>query len=389
MSSVENMSGNRNAALISGGLLVVAAMAALWCANSGLAEAYARALETRFAITLGNASLSKPILLWINDGLMALFFLLVGLEIKREALAGELNSAAKAALPVIGGLGGFLVPALIYSAINFGSPENLRGWAIPAATDIAFAIGIATMLGRAVPLSLKTFLLALAIIDDLMAIVVIAIFYTAQLSWISLALAAVGLLALTILNQRNVQDATPYVLVGLFTWMCVLQSGVHATLAGVAVGLAMPLSSPDGRTGLLERAEHALQPWVGYLVIPIFAFANAGVPLGGITLSNITSPLPLGIALGLMMGKPLGIFGAVWLALRLRVAPLPEGASLAQVYGIATLAGIGFTMSLFIGSLAFEDAQHMTLVRLGVLIGSTISAAMAVCILLLSRSAVR
>src|ERR1700674_3646705 len=283
---------------------------------------------------------------------MAIFFLLVGLEIKGEVLEGSLASPRRAALPAIGAIGGFAVPALIYVAVNWGDAPALRGWAVPSATDIAFAIGICAMLGRFVPTSLKTFLLALAIIDDLMAILAIAVFYTNELSTVSLLLGGLGVAALVLLNRADVSTATPYLLVGVFTWICVLQSGVHATLAGVAVGLAIPLRQHNGES-LLEHTEHALKPWVNCCIIPIFAFANAGVSLSGISPANLTAPVPLGIA------------------------DRPEDATLAQLYGVTILTGIGFTMSLFIGTLAFEDEVTMAQVKLGVLVGSVLSGAAA------------
>jgi NhaA family Na+:H+ antiporter len=290
-----------------GGLgLALATLAALLVANSALEPYYTALLHLTGEVRIGSIGLAKPLEHWINDGLMAIFFLLVGLEIKREACEGALASMRKAALPVIAAIGGFVVPAVIYVALNWGNAETLRGWAIPSATDISFAIGVCAVLGRAVPGSLKTFLLALAIIDDLMAIIVIAIFYTAELSLISLALAGVGLIGLAVLNLLDARKPALYVLFGLFTWVCVLKSGVHATLAGVAVGFAMPLTrhhdGDDGGESLLVRTEHALKPWVSYGIIPLFAFANAGVPLAGATLASLAAPLPLGIIAGLFLG---------------------------------------------------------------------------------------
>jgi NhaA family Na+:H+ antiporter len=278
----------------------------------------------------------------------------------------------QAALPVIAAIGGFVVPAAIYAALTWGDVSALRGWAVPAATDIAFAIGVCAMLGRAVPASLKTFLLALAIIDDLMAIIVIAIFYTDDLSVLALALGGVGVAALIVLNLLDIRKPSLYLVVGLFTWVCVLKSGVHATLAGVAVGFAMPLTKHDGHS-LLEQTEHALKPWVSFIIVPIFAFANAGVSLAGVTWSSITAPIPLGIIAGLFIGKQLGVYGMAMAAIKLGLAAMPEGATAGKIYGVAILTGIGFTMSLFIGTLAFDDENILTQLRLAVLIASLAS----------------
>jgi Na+:H+ antiporter, NhaA family len=273
--------------------------------------------------------------------------------------------------------------------LNHGNPEALRGWAIPSATDISFAIGVCAVLGRAVPGSLKTFLLALAIIDDLMAIIVIAIFYTDDLSLISLALAGLGIIGLAVLNLRDVRKPSLYVLLGVFTWVCVLKSGVHATLAGVAVGFAMPLTRHGGESGedgesLLVRTEHALKPWVAYGIIPLFAFANAGVPLAGASLASLTAPVPLGIIAGLFIGKQIGVFGAAIAALKLGIAQWPADACALQLYGVAILTGIGFTMSLFIGTLAFEDDGLLMQIRIGVLVASILAGAVAVLVLRLA-----
>ena len=363
--------------------LALATLAALVVANSALEPYYTAFLHLTGEVRIGAIGLAKPLEHWINDGLMAIFFLLVGLEIKREACEGALASRRQAALPVIAAIGGFVVPAVIYMALNRDSAEALRGWAIPAATDISFAIGVCALLGRAVPRSLKTFLLALAIIDDLMAIVAIAIFYTDELSLISLALAGVGIVGLAILNLLDARKPALYLLLGLFTWVCVLKSGVHATLAGVAVGFAMPLTrhGDDGGESLLVRTEHALKPWVSYGIIPLFAFANAGVPLAGASLMSLTAPVPLGIIAGLFIGKQAGVFGAAALALKLGIAEWPADASVLQLYGVAVLTGIGFTMSLFIGTLAFDDDGMLTQIRIGVLAASILAAAVAALIL--------
>lgn len=356
--------------------LGIAAVAAIVVANSPLSSHYDALLHATGEIRIGSIGLAKSLEHWINDGLMAIFFLFVGLEIKREALEGALASPRKAALPAIAAIGGFVVPALIYAALNWGDAQALRGWAISSATDIAFAVGICALLGRAVPTSLKTFLLALAIIDDLMAIIVIAVFYTSELSTLSLLLAGLGIVGLTVLNYLDVRAPTPYLLIGIFTWVCVLKSGVHATLAGVAVGFSMPLTRHNGES-LLEHAEHALKPWVNYCIVPIFAFANAGVSLAGVSLASLTATIPLGIAAGLFFGKQIGVFLFSTIALKLGIADRPEDATLTQLYGIALLTGLGFTMSLFIGTLAFDDDATMAQVKLGVLIGSILSAAAA------------
>jgi NhaA family Na+:H+ antiporter len=334
----------------SGGLvLMAAAAAALLLDNSPLAWLYDRLLGMPLAITIGEFGLKKPLLLWINDGLMAIFFFLVGLEIKREVLIGELSSRAKAALPLAAAVGGVAAPALVFVFLNNGQPENLAGWAIPAATDIAFALGILSLLGPRVPLSLKVLLTAIAIVDDLGAIVIIAIFYTAELSWISIALAAACGLGLFVLNRKGVNTYAPYMLVGIVMWVCVLKSGVHATLAGVALAMAIPLRT-DGPAAAspLMRLEHALHPWVAFMIMPVFAFANAGIPLLGIRWQDLLQPLTLGIALGLFVGKQLGVFLAARLAVALGIADRPSGAGWSQVYGVALLSGVGFTMSLFV-----------------------------------------
>jgi len=375
---------NSKTDLFGGLALGVATLAALVVANSSLAADYSALLDVTAEVRIGSISLAKSLEHWINDGLMAIFFLLVGLEIKREVISGALAGPHKAALPVIAALGGFFVPAAIYGALNWGDAQALRGFAIPTATDIAFAIGICALLGNIVPTALKTFLLALAIIDDLLAIIVIAIFYTDQLSLISLSLAAIGVIGLAALNLLDVRKLSAYVLLGVFTWVCVLKSGVHATLAGVAVGLAMPLGR-HGEESLLEKTEHALKPWVSYVIVPVFAFANAGVPLVGISLSTLVAPLPLGIIAGLFLGKQLGVFGAAITAIRLGLAEWPQGTSTAQLYGIAILTGVGFTMSLFIGTLAFADESTMAQVRLSVLAASALSGLLATILLVVSR----
>lgn len=361
--------------------LLIAAILALLIANSPFHETYEHWLEMPLSIGRSPAVLTKSILHWINDGLMVVFFFLAGLEIKREMLRGALSSRKTALLPIFAALGGMIAPSVIYAAINWGNDVALRGWAIPAATDIAFAVGVLAILGSRVPQSLKVFLLALAIIDDLGAIVIIALFYTSGLSLTALALAFAGGAVLALLNHLNVMRVWPYVLAGAFVWLCVMESGVHATLAGVATALAVPLTSNDDREGPLESLEHRLDPWVSFVILPIFAFANAGVSFAGMSPLEILSPIPLGIALGLIIGKPLGIYSFARAAISSGLGARPDGATEMQLFGTAVLGGIGFTMSLFIGMLAFPDPQASAEVRLGVLAGSLVSATLGYIIL--------
>jgi Na+:H+ antiporter, NhaA family len=359
-----------------GGLLLVAAsiVALIW-ANAPWRALYTGLLSVPVGVHVGILTLDKPLLLWINDALMAIFFLLVGLEIKREVLQGELSSVRQAALPCVAAAGGMLGPALVYCVINRGDPVTIHGWAIPAATDIAFSLGVLALLGARAPSSLKIFLLALAIIDDLGAIIIIALFYTANLSLLSLGLAAAGLLALLVLNLAGVKRIAPYALVGIFLWVCVLKSGVHATLAGVALGFAVPLRGvEEGGESPLRHLEHTLHPWVTYGILPIFAFANAGVSLSGLSLNSLVEPVTLGSALGLFLGKQIGVMGTTWTAVRLGIGSAPTGATWLQFYGLALLTGIGFTMSLFIGTLAFKAPELNDAVRIGVLSGSLVCA---------------
>ncbi len=370
-----------------GGVVLLAAAAlAILVENSALSWLYDALLDTPLGIRLGVLKLEKPLLLWINDGLMAVYFFLIGLEIKKEMTTGALATLEQAMLPAVAAIGGMIVPALIYLAVNFGNASAMRGWAIPSATDIAFALGVLALAGPRVPVSLKVFLLALAVLDDLGAIVIIALFYTSDLSLISLALATCGIVALVLLNRCNVQRFAPYLLVGMFVWVCVLKSGVHATLAGVAVALTVPLSGGrDGEEGMADRLMHDLHPWTTFLVAPLFAFANAGVSLAGISFAALAQPVPLGIALGLFVGKQAGIFGAVWLLVRMGLARLPEGATWRHIYGVAALGGIGFTMSLFIGMLAFPETAMAAQLRLGVLTGSILSAVTGYLVLRLAK----
>lgn len=364
-------------------LLMLAALLALIASNSMLQHAYLSLFSTPVEVKIGALEIAKPLILWVNDGLMAIFFFLIGLEIKREILQGELSSLDKATLPVMAAIGGMAGPALVFVAINASSPATLNGWAIPAATDIAFALGVLLLLGSRVPASLKVFLLAIAIIDDLGAIAIIALFYTADLSLTALSLAGLGIGGLIALNRMGVKAITPYVLIGLFVWVCVLKSGVHATLAGVVTALAIPIKGHHAQSqSPLHRIEHGLHPWVAFGILPLFAFANAGVSLAGVSLSDFLAPLPLGIAAGLVLGKQLGVFGATFLAVKAGLAKRPAGANWAHIYGIACLTGIGFTMSLFIGTLAFSDAALLDQVRLGVLGGSLLSALLGVAILM-------
>jgi NhaA family Na+:H+ antiporter len=366
-------------------LLMVAAAAALIFANTpGLARLYQFLLDIPIEVTLGALVLEKNFLLVVNDGLMAVFFLLVALEIKREVLDGELSDRRQVALPVIAAIGGVLVPALIYIGFASGDPIGRDGWAIPAATDIAFALGVLSLLGSRVPLALKVFLTTVAVIDDLGAIVIIAIFYTAKLSLISLALGGLGVLALILLNRFRVTHLGAYMLIGLITWVCVLKSGVHATLAGVAVGLAIPLHARDdlGQSPL-RHLEHVLHPWVAYLILPLFAFVNSGVSFREIGGDVWFGPVTLGIASGLLIGKAVGVFGFSALAIALRVARVPGNVTWPAFFGVCVLTGIGFTMSLFIGMLAFEgqSADYAVATRLGVFGGSILAALIGVGIL--------
>lgn len=357
-----------------GFVLMFVALLALIANNSPLSGVYSGFLTTPVEIQFGSFEIAKPLLLWINDGLMAIFFFLVGLEIKREVLEGELSSFDKAALPIFAAIGGVIVPALVYVYFNISDPLLVKGWAIPAATDIAFALGILALVGSRVPVSLKILLLAVAIIDDLVAIIIIALFYTQNLSLVALGYGGLGVIGLVALNRMSVMRITPYALVGVFVWACVLKSGVHATLAGVITALAIPLKAKDAsESSPLHRAEHGLHVWVAFLILPLFAFANAGVSLAGITFSDVLAPLPLGIALGLFLGKQLGVFSFAWLAVKLGLAKLPTGSNWCQLYGVACLTGVGFTMSLFIGTLAFEGDETLNAVRLGVLMGSIAS----------------
>ncbi|MGE0724581.1 MAG: Na+/H+ antiporter NhaA [Alphaproteobacteria bacterium] len=352
-------------------LLAVAAVLAMIAANvDGLDDLYRALLGTPVEVRIADLIVAKPLLLWINDGLMALFFLLVGVEIKREAREGALSDLRVAALPIVAAVGGVVVPVAVHVAITLGDPVALRGWAIPAATDIAFALGVAAMLGRYFPAPLRLFLLTLAIVDDLVAILIIAAFFTAGLSTSALIVAAIAVAILVALNLLGVSRVAPYVVVGTILWVAVLKSGIHATLAGVVVGLLLPLRDRQGAAGPAHACEHQLQPWVTWAILPLFAFANAGVSLAGIGLSTVVAPLPLAVCFGLLLGKQAGVYGASRLAVAMGWARLPDGVGWHQLYGAAVLTGIGFTMSLFIGNLAYHSDAFLDQVRLGVLVGS-------------------
>ncbi|EQB98676.1 pH-dependent sodium/proton antiporter [Photorhabdus temperata subsp. temperata M1021] len=336
-------------------LLIIAAIIALIMANSPLQGIYQQFLNIPVAVQFSALEINKSLLLWINDGLMAVFFLIVGLEVKRELLEGSLAGRDKAVFPVIAAIGGMVAPALIYLLFNGSDEFTRQGWAIPAATDIAFALGVMALLAKRVPTELKVFLLALAIIDDLGVIVIIALFYTKTVSLVALGLSAAMIAALTWMNWRGVEKTSAYLAVGAILWVCILKSGVHATLAGVIVGFLIPLRCRSGHSPS-ESLEHGLHPWVAYLILPLFAFANAGVILSGVTLNGLTDMLPLGIATALFLGKPLGIFLFSYISIKIGFAKLPQQISLKQIFAVSVLCGIGFTMSIFISGLAFEGA---------------------------------
>lgn len=356
-------------------VLVLATVVAMVVANSALAADYQAWLHAHLKLGFGPLSLDKSVSHWINDGLMVVFFLVVGLELKRELVEGQFADRANITLPVVGALGGMAVPMLIYAALNWGDAAAMRGTAIPAATDIAFALGILSLLGPRVPLALKMLLLAIAVADDLGAILIIAVFYTGELSLVGLvtALALVGVLY--VLNRAKVTQLGLYLFVGFLLWLAVLNSGVHATLAGVVLGLMIPLGK-GARDGSSEALMHALHPWVAFVILPVFAFANAGVPLAGLGLDDLLAPVPLGIALGLLLGKLLGVYGFIWLCLRLGWAKFDRSVRPSALLGMAALCGIGFTMSLFVGSLSFgaDHVDYQLTHRLGILSGSLLSA---------------
>ncbi|GGI69459.1 Na+/H+ antiporter NhaA [Shewanella gelidii] len=356
-------------------LLMLAVVVAMLLANSPFASYYLTFLDTPMQVRVGALDINKPLLLWINDGLMAIFFLLIGLEVKRELLEGALSTRAQASLPTFAAIGGMIFPALIYLMFNSGDPTTKVGWAIPAATDIAFALGIMALLGSRVPVALKIFLLALAIIDDLGVVVIIALFYSSDLSMMSLLIASIAIVGLVALNRKGVTALGPYGMLGAVLWVAVLKSGVHATLAGVIIAFCIPLRAKDGSSPS-EKLEHSIHPWSTFLILPLFAFANAGVDLSGMQLTDIVSPVPVGIALGLLVGKPLGVMLMSYMAVKLKWAELPKGIGWQHIAPVAVMCGVGFTMSMFIASLAFEHGgeAYSDLARLGILVGSLASA---------------
>ncbi len=370
-----------------GGILLMASVViAMIFANSPLSGMYHGFLETEMQVRLGSLDIDKTLIHWINDGLMAIFFMLIGLEVKRELLEGALSSRAQASLPTFAAIGGMVFPAAVYLIFNYSDPITQVGWAIPAATDIAFALGIMALLGNRVPVSLKVFLLALAIIDDLGVVVIIALFYSGDLSTLALTVGFIATGVLFMLNAKHVTKLSVFLFVGAILWFAVLKSGVHATLAGVVIGFAIPLKGNKGERSPLKHLEHALHPYVAFAILPIFAFANAGISLEGISIASLTGMLPLGIALGLLVGKPLGIFTFSWAAVKLGWAKLPEGVNFIHIFAVSVLCGIGFTMSIFISSLAFGSAnvEYDTLARLGILMGSTTAAIIGYALLSVS-----
>ena len=374
-------------------LLIFVTIIALILQNSGLSDLYRIFLNTPVEIRFGNLLIAKPLLLWVNDGLMAVFFFLIGLEVKREILEGQLSSLSNITLPGLGALGGMLAPALVFFAFNKGESIAMNGWAIPTTTDIAFSLGVLSLLGKKCPISLKAFLLALAIIDDLGAIVIIAIFYTVELSTISIAIATIALIILFIMNRMRVAIKAAYILVGIVLWVSVLKSGVHATLAGVALAFMIPLNCKNryGKTfSMSKEMEHALHYWVAFMILPLFAFVNAGVDLRGVSLSEMLNPVPMGIMLGLFLGKQLGVFGFSWIAIKSGLAKLPKDSNWKQLYGVSVLTGIGFTMSFFIDSLAYDDSKifHYS-DKLAILLGSFMSGIVGYYVLRSSKPSIK
>lgn len=361
----------------SGIILILVTLLALILQNSFLTDFYSHLLEIPVRISIGTFGIAKPLLLWVNDGLMAIFFFLIGLEIKREVLEGELSSKSQIALPAIAALGGMITPALIFTFFNHSDTFVMKGWAIPTATDIAFALGILSLLGSRVPVSLKIFLMALAIMDDLGAIVIIALFYTSDLSFVSIVIALGAIVCLGIMNQMNVIKKAAYVLVGVVLWISVLKSGVHATIAGVVLAFCIPLYShtkKGERFSMLKEMEHDLHYWVAFMILPLFAFVNAGVDLKGLSATALFSDVSVGIIFGLFFGKQLGVFGFSFVAIKLGIGSLPKGSSLKQLYGVAILTGIGFTMSLFINSLAYNETDLFHYAdKVAILLGSFLS----------------
>lgn len=372
-------------------LLILAALLALICANTNLNVFYQLFFATPVEVRFGALEIAKPLLLWVNDGLMAIFFFLVGLELKREVIEGELSDVQNVILPGVGAIGGMLVPALIYLFFNYKDPIAIQGWAIPAATDIAFALGVLGLLGSRVPISIKIFLTSLAIFDDVGAIIIIAIFYTSKISLMSLSVVAICIPILLIFNKKNVVTKTPYIIIGMIMWVATLKSGVHATLAGILVAMFIPMRSiEDPNYSPVRSMEHDLHSVVAFFILPLFAFANAGINLTGVGAQQLLHGVPMGIALGLFFGKQIGILGACWLFIKLNITKLPNGMSWLSLYGTAVLCGVGFTMSLFIGSLAFEDAGDVIFdERLGIILGSIASGIAGYCILRISLPAAK
>ena len=355
-------------------LLLMAAIAAILVENSFLSDSYSKLLHSSININISNFSIEKDLHHWINDGLMAIFFLLIGLEIKRELVQGHLSTREQFSLPAVAAIGGITIPAIIYISLNFGNEVTINGWAIPTATDIAFALGVVTLLGNRVPISLKVTLVAIAIIDDLVAIIIIASFYASDLSINYLFFAAIATFILFVLNNRKINKLSPYVILGILLWVFVLKSGIHASLAGVLLAQFIPIKPKDTSAhSPLYKLEHSIEPWVNFIILPIFAFANAGVSFSGMKLNLLWDPVTLGIILGLFFGKQIGVMLFTYLGSILKICKLPSDISWAQYYGLSLVTGIGFTMSLFIGSLAFTDPEYQTSVRLGVLIASLLA----------------
>ena len=369
----------------SGLVLLIAAIIALIISNSSFKELYFKTLEHYLFIGVNNLGLKLSVHHWINDALMAIFFFFVTLEIKREFIQGELSNFKKALLPIIGAVGGMLVPALFYVYINFENPETLNGWAIPSATDIAFSLGVLSLLGSRVPISLKIFLTALAIIDDLGAILIIAFFYSGDLSISYLSLILISYIFLLMLNKFGVKKFLPYLLIGIFMWYFTYKSGIHATIAGVLLASTIPHRQKEKDFSLLIKIEHSISPYVAFMIMPLFAFANAGVSLDGLSLSSLMLPVPLGILIGLFVGKQLGVMLFSYISVKLKVAQMPDNSSWMSLYGVSILTGIGFTMSLFVGNLAFaENTQYIDGVKIGVLTGSLLSTIFGYFLLLLT-----
>ena len=355
-------------------LLFVAAIVAILVENSFLSDLYSKLLHSSININIYNFSIEKDLHHWINDGLMAIFFLLIGLEIKRELVQGHLSTREQFSLPAVAAIGGITIPAIIYISLNFGNEVTTNGWAIPTATDIAFALGVVTLLGNRIPISLKVTLVAIAIIDDLIAIIIIASFYASDLSINYLFFAAIATFILFVLNNRKINNLSPYVILGILLWVFVLKSGIHASLAGVLLAQFIPMKPKDTSAhSPLYKLEHSIEPWVNFIILPIFAFANAGVSFSGMKLNLLWDPVTLGIILGLFFGKQIGVMLFTYLGSILKICKLPSDISWAQYYGLSLLTGIGFTMSLFIGSMAFTDPEYQTSVRLGVLIASLLA----------------